>query len=314
MGIQPTRTHQIHMTSVTPENDIEIMEEDKITEVPTPEKDIEEAPAAIDVEEQSESGDNKPTTSTISDSRLWGFNLGCAILHGIQGVLLLATSQALPSIKAFKKDITIAYQEFDPATQGLITTSRSVSNVEIGVMAAVFLLMSSVAHAICLIRFKSYIKDINNGINVVRWYEYALSSSVMMIAIAGLFGCYDLATIILIFLVNASMNLFGLLQERMNPPGTKKVNWEPFIFGCVAGIAPWITVALYFFGSPDAEIFQEIPPFVYAILFSYFVFFQTFPVNMWLQYARIGRWRDYRWGEAGYMILSLVSKTLLAWL
>merc|ERR1712032_483986 len=253
-------------------------------------------------------------TSGVTDRILWRFNLACAILHGVQGLLMLIASQVVDSIKDFKKDITLAYQDYDPINETLFTNSRSVSNVEIGVMAAVFLLMSCVAHIICLIRFKGYINEINNGINVVRWYEYALSSSVMMIAIAGLFGCYDLASIILIFLVNASMDLFGLLQERMNPPGTKKVNWEPFIFGCVAGIAPWITVALYFFGSPDAEIFQEIPPFVYAILFSYFAFCQTFPVNMWLQYARIGRWRDYRWGEAGYMILSLVSKTLLAWL
>lgn len=265
-----------------------------------------------DVEQQDL--DNGKPTSNIKDKRLWRFNLACAILHGIQGVLLLAASQAVPSIKAFKKDITIAYQEFQPDTQGLATVSRSVSNVEIGAMAAVFLLMSSAAHAICLLRFKSYIAEINRGINVVRWYEYALSSSVMMIAIAGLFGCYDLASIVLIFLVNASMNLFGLLMERMNPPGTKNVNWEPFIFGCVSGIAPWIAVGLYFFGSPNPESFESIPPFVYGILASYFVFFQSFPVNMWLQYAKIGIWKDYRVGEMGYMVLSLASKTLLAWL
>lgn len=270
-----------------------------------------EANATQDVEQQDK---GTAVESTVSDKRLWRFNLACAILHGIQGLLMLIASQTVTSIKAFKKDISIAYQDFDPVTRSLFTNSRSVSNVEIAVMAAVFLLMSSIAHAICLIRFKSYIKEINAGINVIRWYEYALSSSVMMIAIAGLFGCYDLASIILIFLVNASMNLFGLLMERMNPPGTKKVNWEPFAFGCVSGAAPWIAVGLYFFGSPDTSIFEEIPPFVYGILLSYFIFFQSFPVNMWLQYARIGWWKDYRIGECGYMVLSLASKTLLAWL
>ncbi len=130
----------------------------------------------------------------------------------------------------------------------------------------------------------------------------------MICAIALLFGCYDLGSHILLFLVNASMNLFGLLMEKMNnaamassdarefdelsserSPQTQSrpsVDWTPFVFGCVAGIAGWILIALYFFGNPSQ--FDKIPKFVYAILFSYFFFFNTFPINMWLQYAKIG--------------------------
>lgn len=57
----------------------------------------------------------------------------------------------------------------------------------------------------------------------------------MMVLIAVLFGIYDLGTLILIFLLNASMNLFGLLMEKMNQ-GKEKANWLPFIFGSVSGI------------------------------------------------------------------------------
>jgi len=35
---------------------------------------------------------------------------------------------------------------------------------------------------------------------------------------------------------------------------------------------------------------------------------------MVLQYARIGRWRDYVHGEVVYIVLSLTAKSLLAWL
>ena len=35
---------------------------------------------------------------------------------------------------------------------------------------------------------------------------------------------------------------------------------------------------------------------------------------MVLQYARYGSWREYRYGEKVYIILSLASKSLLAWL
>jgi hypothetical protein len=56
-----------------------------------------------------------------------------------------------------------------------------------------------------------------------------------------------------------------------------------------------------------------VPPFVYAIFVSLFVLFNSFAVNQALQYKRVGRWRDYRYGERWYLWLSLVAKSLLAW-
>ena len=35
---------------------------------------------------------------------------------------------------------------------------------------------------------------------------------------------------------------------------------------------------------------------------------------MILQYKKVGKWKDYLYGEKVYIILSLVAKTLLAWL
>jgi len=66
-----------------------------------------------------------------------------------------------------------------------------------------------------------------------------------------------------------------------------------------------------FLGGGD---FDNIPGFVYGILVGYFIFFNTFPVNMALQYAEVGKWADYRFGESCYITLSLLSKSLLAWL
>ncbi len=34
---------------------------------------------------------------------------------------------------------------------------------------------------------------------------------------------------------------------------------------------------------------------------------------MWLQYNKVGKWRDYLFGEKAYIILSLTAKALLAW-
>jgi len=257
------------------------------------------------------SGRDTPIISKITDARLWRWNLGACVLHSLQGLLLLGASQGVPSVKNFKKDLTTSYLIFDKQTQALISETKSIGSVEIGLAAAIFLLLSAVAHGYVLLFWKVYIKDINMEINRARWYEYALSSSVMICAIAMLFGCYDIGSLILMFFVNASMNLFGLMMERLNPAGRTTVDWTPFIFGCIAGVAPWIVVLSYFLGGGN---YGEIPGFVYGVLFGYFVFFNTFPVNMVLQYARIGKWVDYRFGELTYITLSLVSKSLLAWL
>ena len=50
-----------------------------------------------------------------------------------------------------------------------------------------------------------------------------------------------------------------------------------------------------------------------VIFVSLAAFFNIFPINMILQYKRIGKWRDYLYGERVYVILSLVAKSLLAW-
>jgi hypothetical protein len=121
-----------------------------------------------------------------------------------------------------------------------------------------------------------------------------------------LVGIYDIASLIAIFAVNASMILFGWMMELHNQT-TRRTNWTAYWFGCFAGIAPWICVAIYLIGDADP------PGFVYAIFVSLFIFFNIFAVNMVLQYRRVGRWRDYLYGERVYMLLSLFAKSLLAW-
>jgi hypothetical protein len=252
-----------------------------------------------------------PIVSTITDSRLWRYNLGACVLHYGQGLLMLVASQGVPGVKSFTKELTTSFLVFDPETRTLVSKTKNIGSVQIGLAAAIFLLLSAVAHAYVLVFWKIYIQDISKQINRARWYEYALSSSVMICAIAMLFGCYDINSLILMFFVNASMNLFGLMMERLNPAGRTSVDWTPFVFGCIAGVAPWIVVLSYFLGGGN---YAQIPSFVYGILLGYFLFFNTFPVNMVLQYARLGKWADYRFGELSYITLSLVSKSFLAWL
>lgn len=125
-----------------------------------------------------------------------------------------------------------------------------------------------------------------------------------------LVGIYDFSSLILIFMMNAMMISWGLMMERHNQL-TKKTDWVPFIIGSVAGCIPWIIIALYLFNSGDGE--NRAPTFVYWIFFSIILFFNVFALNMVLQYQKVGKWRDYIFGEKIYILLSLLAKSALAW-
>ena len=80
--------------------------------------------------------------------------------------------------------------------------------------------------------------------------------------------------------------------------------------GCFTGAVPWLAIGIYLWSQGSSA---EPPGFVYVIFLSLFVFFNSFAVNMVLQYRRMGRWRSYLFGESVYVLLSLVAKSLLAW-
>jgi len=124
-------------------------------------------------------------------------------------------------------------------------------------------------------------------------------------------GMFDLPSLVLIFALNATMIFFGLMMELHNQT-TDKTNWTSFNMGVFAGIVPWVVILWYFSGAV-ANSDDAVPTFVYGIIASLFVFFNVFAVNMFLQYRKIGPWRDYLFGERMYILLSLFAKSALAW-
>ena len=234
-------------------------------------------------------------------ARLRGYNLVAGGAHLIQGILILvlANDFALP--------VTASYMTGPPGD----TAPREVVqlfDLRTAWVIAAFFFCSAVAHfAVAGPGWTRYSSDLLRNRNPYRWIEYSVSSSLMIVVIAQLTGIEDVAALVALVGVNASMIAFGWLQERYESPGG---GWWPFVLGCGAGITPWVAIGIYLIGPGSSA---HPPGFVYAIFFSLFVFFNTFAVNQYLQYARVGRWRDYLFGERTYITLSLVAKSLLAW-
>jgi hypothetical protein len=239
--------------------------------------------------------------------RLRLFNLAMGTLHLAQGagMLFLSSDFTLP--------LRTTFLDSDPQREEIVTLTNTVFDLRLGPLVAVFLLISAAAHYLLAspVIHPWYVKNLKRHINYVRWYEYALSSSVMIVVIAMLSGMFDLPSLVLIFALNATMIFFGLMMELHNQT-TDKTNWTSFNLGVFAGIVPWVVIFWYFSGAV-ANSEDAVPKFVYGIIASLFVFFNVFAVNMVLQYRKIGPWRDYLFGERVYILLSLFAKSALAW-
>ena len=158
--------------------------------------------------------------------------------------------------------------------------------------------------------FAWYKRNLLQDRNYGRWIEYFFSSSIMIVLISMITGVSDIAALIAIFGVNASMILFGLLMEKYETPGKPQLAAVLVRHASPAssrGSSSRSTCGAPGFDGPSP------PGFVYGIIVSLFVFFNVFAVNMWLQYHKVGKWSDYLFGEKAYIILSLTAKSLLAW-
>ncbi|HEX6207860.1 MAG TPA: heliorhodopsin HeR [Actinomycetota bacterium] len=233
--------------------------------------------------------------------RWW--NAFLAVLHLVQGALMWAISND------FSLPVTAAFLTGGP--EGIVSEPETLFTVRIGPLVASFLFLSGLAH-LSLATFARawYERMLEREIQPARWIEYSASSSVMIVVIAMLTGVYDVAALLALFAVNASMILFGWVTEMRNE-GRERIDWMPFWFGVFAGAIPWIAIGIYLLGAGSDG--AGPPGFVYGIYVSLFVFFNVFAINMVLQYRRVGRWRDYLYGERAYMLLSLFAKSALAW-
>ena len=243
------------------------------------------------------------TIDPTLQSRLQRLNIGAALLHAVQGIVVLVTAN----------DFTLPVTSFfwNDAPNGRLDVERldRLFDVRMAYGVFAFLALSAIFHLLVASPWgrPRYLSGLTRERNLFRWVEYSLSSTLMILLIAMIFGIGDVAGLIGIAGANVAMILFGWLMEVVNEPG-KKVWWTPFWFGCIAGIAPWIGLFLYLIGPGS-----EMPNFVYGIFVSIFIFFNCFALNQWLQYKRIGKWADYLFGERVYLILSLTAKSALAW-
>jgi hypothetical protein len=232
------------------------------------------------------------------------FNLVVGLIHLAQAIAMLVLSNdfALPVTRSFLT-----------GQPGTTPTTEAWFELRLGPAVAAFLFLAAIDHLLMAAPGVNawYTDMLARQRNDARWIEYAISASLMIVLIAMITGVSDIGALIAIAAVNACMIFFGLVQEVFTRPSRAGVNWMPYIYGCFAGAVPWAIIALQVASSEDRG--AGPPGFVYGIIVSLFLLFNSFAVIMVLQYRQVGPWRSYIFGERSYIVVSLVAKSLLAW-
>lgn len=243
--------------------------------------------------------------------RLWRWNRWLAVIHAIEGVVIFIFGAA------YSVSVIINYLAIDPINSAvaghavLSAATRQLFNVSIPGLIAIFFLVSALAHGLLATVYrKRYETELAQGINTVRWLEYAISSGLMLAVIGLLSGVYDFATLIAIFGFMVIMCLLGLVTELTSK--SSHPNWPAYWSGAVAGFVPWLIIGLYVFNATYYGS-AHISTYVYWIYGTMFTCTAGFALNMYLHYKKRGSWASYAYTERGFMILSLVTKSLLAW-
>jgi len=249
-----------------------------------------------------------------------------AVLHAAQALAILINANA------FSLPVRGWFLRGPPGSGDGLWEPVHLFSVRVGAAVGVFLLLAAAEHAAALWNpGKFYEREMDTRVYLSRWLEYSLSATTMMWLILLFCGQDDLGLLLVVSGSTAGMIWCGWemearnagrpLSQSGNGEEPAPVQWSPFYLGCLLGFFPW-AVAFYALAGSNA-VGRGPPAFVYGIVFSMMALFFSFAVVQWVQFTSIepgGGRRHLSRADAAdrarerYQLLSLTSKSLLAWL
>lgn len=115
------------------------------------------------------------------------------------------------------------------------------------------------------------------GKNPLRFVEYSISASIMLMCIAFLNGVTDINLIASIAVLTACCQLCGLVVEYI-PDNQLTLQYILHFTGWIQFLCAYGIISHAFFKSIDAEKGIEPPPFVYAIVITLFLLYSSFGI------------------------------------
>lgn len=227
------------------------------------------------------------------------------LLHALQAVLVvvLGNNFSLPVSANFLTPDALS------ADKVLVPATRQMFDVRIAWAVASFLAVAAVYHLlVATVWRRRYETVVASGVNRWRWMEFVLGSGLVLVTVAMLLGVRDLASLVLLFVVNEGVHLMGYMLEA----GSNKYPRLPlklaakFVFG-IAFALLWTVFATNHYGDGN------LPNYLYWLIPVGLVCFALFA---WVgfKYNQKASAASFVNVEKSYTLLGLVSKAAVAWI
>jgi hypothetical protein len=255
----------------------------------------------------------------VEVKRYWLVNIIAALLHGVNALLMVIFYYANDKHDQLYK-ITTSYASWQRSPNSTDTwdivqkQATVIEGLSLNWLIFAFHILSFIFQFAALIPAYHYVERITEeGRNPLRFAEYSLSASIMLVCIALLCGIRDIIILLAISILTAVCQILGGVAEYQLP-GTKRTLTHFLAWDCIS--AAYATILTYFFVainmndvSPPAYVMWIV--IFQAALFLSFGFVQLiqFYGQTWWLVGAIGRQ-----AEISYTVLSLVAKTLLGWM
>ena len=208
-------------------------------------------------------------------------------------------------------------------------------SIKVWVLLVFFCALTSLSHFIlCLCHTTFYTDLLNDRQQPLRWLEYTVTSSIMILVSAGLSNVTEFYLLLFLVLSNMFMQLGGGLvfevldfydggwpfagKDQYRRMGTRRMNvlgltkWFVYMMSWLVFVASFSLIfdAFYSITQPYFEfesgyLWEELFGFVKIINWTLFSLYFAFPA---IHFAQILRYVDYATGELMYIVASFVAK------
>ena len=155
--------------------------------------------------------------------------------------------------------------------------------------------------------YKSAIEETQN--NYLRWIEYGITATTMVIVIGFSVGVKTTSTFVLASIMSVVLMALGFVNERCKNNKDKVANIVVSTMGFLLLLGFY---SIFFYSYADVkQNISEIPNVVTPIVVLEFLLFSCFGI---VQMLYLSDKIDYSQDEFGFVVLSFVSKVLLSWM
>jgi hypothetical protein len=222
-------------------------------------------------------------------------------------------------------DISPRFTSMPVLAKTVVGEEKQLFVANLPVLICAFFLLTSMFHLFYAFS-PSYARTLEKGSNPLRWVEYSITATLMVVILALSANLQTFTTLVALAAASFAVMLIGGVVEQLiaKPDGERLslAKWLTFVAWALQ-LAIFFVVGFVFVNTIrdvnnkllSEAATQTIPKWVYFILLSELCFFSLFGVVQLVQLRNVEKHGsvDFTRYEVGYHLLSLFAKLTLGW-